>query len=230
MMNFVVELEEQFKRNKNDEKALKMSKYMKNKFPFAGIQSQDLKNIYKPLVQQYKTKDFEEMKNISQLLWEKEEREYQYVAMDYLSVNKFYQFENSIEVLEQLILNKSWWDTVDMLASNLVGSYFIKFPEHQAHYFEKWICHESFWLRRTALIFQLKYKEKTNTELLTKAILACKDEKEFFIRKAIGWALRQYSYFNAEFVIHFVQNHDLSTLSQREALKALQRKMKNSII
>jgi len=134
--------------------------------------------------------------------------------------------EGNIKDYQFLIINKSWWDTVDYIASNLVGPYFRIYPEKIAPVTSHWMESRNMWLQRTCLLFQLKYRGDTDTGLLTGFIEQLKDSKEFFIRKAIGWSLREYSKTNPEFVISFVRNNHLSGLSEREALKWIQRKGK----
>ncbi len=221
---FIIELETAINANKNDENAFQMAKYMKNNFNFSGIKSPILKSISIPLIQKYKTQNYEEIQKTALELWEKEEREYQYVAMEYLKRNKAFKFEESINLFETLILSKSWWDSVDLIASHLIGGYFLTFPEKIEDFVENALQNDSFWMRRTAIIFQLQYKNQTRIDLMEKAIFYCSNEKEFFIRKAIGWILRQYSYTNPNYVIEFVKTHNLSKLSQKEALKVIERK------
>lgn len=129
-----------------------------------------------------------------------------------------------IDLYEYLIVNKSWWDTIDYSASNLVGVHFQKFPELIQPYTEKWMDSGNMWLQRTSLLFQLKYKKATDLELLTDYIHQLQGSKEFFINKAIGWILREYSKTNAAWVVDFVNSNQLAPLSHREALKWLNRK------
>jgi 3-methyladenine DNA glycosylase AlkD len=122
--------------------------------------------------------------------------------------------------LESFILEKSWWDSVDWLAVNGVGRMFDKYPEERDKYIYRWIESESIWLQRTAILFQLKYKEKIDWNVMQDFILKTSGTKEFFINKASGWALREYSKTNPEAVLQFVNDHpDLSSLTKREALK-----------
>jgi 3-methyladenine DNA glycosylase AlkD len=129
-----------------------------------------------------------------------------------------------ISLYEYMIVNKSWWDSVDFLASNLVGPYLMKYPERITELTGEWMRSENIWLQRTCVLFQLKYRDQTDTVLLSSFIEQLKGSKEFFIRKAIGWALREYSKTNPEFVKSFVADQKLSGLSEREALKWLKGK------
>jgi 3-methyladenine DNA glycosylase AlkD len=119
-----------------------------------------------------------------------------------------------------MVTHQSWWDSVDSLNSFVISKFFIMFPEEIESTTSKWNQSSNKWLQRMSLLFQLTYKKKTNTTLLTKYIEHCELDKEFFIQKAIGWALRAYAYTDAKWVIQFVKTHpQLSNLSKREALK-----------
>lgn len=123
--------------------------------------------------------------------------------------------------LEELIITKSWWETVDLTATNYVGSYFQKFPEQIDPIITKWRNSSNIWLNRTCLIFQLKYKNEVDFELLKSLIIQYQGNPEFFIQKAIGWSLRQYSKSNSEAVKVFVEEIELKGLARREAVKYL---------
>lgn len=118
--------------------------------------------------------------------------------------------------MEWLISTKSWWDTVDAIAPKPVGKIAASYPEVIEETLDGWAVHENMWLRRAAILFQLKYKEKTDDALLYRYILKNADSKEFFIQKAIGWALREYSKTNPASVKEFIENHKLAPLSVRE--------------
>lgn len=129
--------------------------------------------------------------------------------------------EEIIDLYIYMIVNKSWWDTVDYIAANLVGSYLNQFPDRIIELSSEWMDSNNMWLQRTSLLFQLKYKSASDTELMHNYISKLAVSKEFFLRKAIGWVLREYSKTNAEFVIDYVKKYPMSGLSQREALKWL---------
>ena len=115
-------------------------------------------------------------------------------------------------------------DTVDFLASNMVGMHFKRFPNLIPEYTSKWMASGNIWLQRTCLLYQLKYKENTNTSLLYSWIHSLMDSKEFFIQKAIGWILREYSKTAPAEVIDFIHNTNLKPLSKREGLKWMKNK------
>jgi 3-methyladenine DNA glycosylase AlkD len=130
--------------------------------------------------------------------------------------------ENFITTLEYLILTKPWWDTVDALASHPVGTHFQRFPAVKRKYLGKWRKSKNIWLRRTAILFQLGYKKETDFDLLSDIIRENLGSDEFFINKAIGWALRQYAYTDPKAVRRFVRETRLHSLSRREATKHLE--------
>ncbi len=220
-MKEIALLTEMFEKNRNVENAGPMEKYMKGHFPFLGIK--------KPLRAEMEKQFFKEtgiLKNPFNQdfvwgLWVKEEREYQYTALVYLekSLNKL--DKSDLPFMERLITMKSWWDTVDAIAPKPVGTIAQVFPEVIEETINGWAVHEYLWLRRAAILFQLKYKEKTDDELLYQYIRENALSKEFFIQKAIGWALREYSKTNPGSVGRFIEGHQLAPLSIREGSKYL---------
>lgn len=221
-LEIIEQIAAEFEHRANPQMAEKMAQYMRNLFPFYGIQKPDRVIALRPLMKELvKVSTMENIEVIAQTLWNKPQREFQYICIEYLEkVLKHWQV-GSIRFFENLIVTKSWWDSVDFIASHLVGKYFLQYGWELPDIIDEWNSSDNFWLNRTAIIFQLSYKEKTDIEILTKVIETHIESKEFFIQKAIGWALRQYAYTNPEFVVSFVQNHKLAPLSKREALKNL---------
>ena len=219
----VNKLETEFVKNANPEDALQMAKYMKDHFIFYGIKSVERRNIHAEVFKNWKPQRGDLLAVMAEL-WNKDEREYQYVAMDI--GKKFVKRLNldDIAFLENLIVNKSWWDTVDMLAASIAGKLLQQDEGLLRFYMERWMHHENMWLRRTSLLCQLMYKNQTREDLLEQAILTNISSKEFFIRKAIGWSLRSYARINPNWVLSIVHHYDkeLSALSKKEALKHLQ--------
>lgn len=205
----------------NPERAVSMKAYMKGQYSYLGLSSPARKELQKSFFPAWKKDRSIPPMDIAKALWNQKEREYCYVAMDWMKSNSIWKQANSIVQIEAWILDDSWWDTVDFLASTCVGGYFLKFPEEKNPWIEKWNNSPNFWLNRTALIFQLKYKEKVDTDLLFTLIDTHKDQKEFFIRKAIGWALRELSKTQPELVRDYLNRTELSGLSIREASKHL---------
>lgn len=167
--------------------------------------------------------NLEQVEAIVNECWLLPHREYKYFAMELMVKMREKVGHDAIYLYERLITDGSWWDSIDLIAPSLVGFHFQQYPEERSNYINKWIASENIWLQRTCILFQLKYKLNTDTRLLSGIILKLKDSKEFFIRKAIGWILREYSKTDPGFVIRFVQTHELSGLSHREAIKWLER-------
>lgn len=209
---------EKFYQHRNSEKAVSMSAYMKNHFPFLGIPSPVRKDIEKEFIKSIK-KDPQIDWNFIFKCWELPEREFQYLAMDILGALHKQMTKEDIEHLENLIVSKSWWDSIDFLSPSLVGKLCMRYPELIPTHILKWSQSDHLWLRRSAILFQLKYKDQTDEKLLAEIILQNNDTKEFFINKAIGWALREYSKHNPDWVKSFINNNTLHTLSIREGSK-----------
>jgi len=221
MTDFIDTLEAEFKANANPIIASQQKAYMKGKFDYFGLKSPLRRTIQQPFLAKQYLPSKTELTSLVKVLWAKPQREFQYVAQE-LCLKYSKQFDKEdIVLFEYMITHKSWWDTVDYMAANLVGSYFIKYPELRRSFVEKWINSNDMWLQRTAIIFQLKYKNEVDTELLSVAILSMLGSKEFFINKAIGWALRQYGKFNPTWVINFCGKTELSNLSRKEALRLI---------
>jgi len=214
-----VKIVEIYEKNANRKLAKRMESYMKNHFSFLGIP----KPLRAELSKQF-LKDKTKSKRIDWdfvfQMFDMKEREFQYLAMEYLRKLEKTMQKSDIELLEKLILSKSWWDSVDTLAL-LVGVLCQKHPELKEEVLESWMTNSNIWLKRVTLIFQLKYKNETDNEFLKKTILRNNLTEEFFLNKAIGWALRQYSKFNPDWVKIFIASHSLSPLSIREGSKYL---------
>ena len=194
---------------------------MKNRFPYLGIKTPKRKELLKDFYEENGLPEMQELKQITLDLWELPEREFQYVAIGLLRKFTKKWDEDFINLFEQLIITKSWWDTVDGLASWMVGEHFKRFPYIRNKYIDRWMKSGNMWLQRTCLLFQLSYKAKTDDMLMGSVIMALNGSDEFFINKAIGWILREYSKTDAHAVINFVKNNELAPLSNREALKWL---------
>lgn len=201
----------------NPQKAIAMEAYMRNQFKFLGITAPERKIL---------TRDF--LKTINratiywefvQQCWEKDEREFQYLAIAYLTKLKQRLTVEDIPRLRQLIVTKSWWDTIDSL-DKLVGYVALHHPTVEATLLD-WSTDDNIWLRRVAIDHQILRKEQTNPALLEKIICHNFGQKEFFINKAIGWSLRDYSKTNPEWVKAFIARHQdqMAPLSIREASK-----------
>jgi 3-methyladenine DNA glycosylase AlkD len=214
-------LDDIFLKHRKPDEAIAMEAYMKHKFSFYGIKAPERRKLFTQVWREIKPKKADETYyKFLQLCWNSEYREMQMSAMDAMDQLIKKMDKSWIPHLESFILEKSWWDSVDWLAVNGVGRMFDKYPEERDKYIYRWIESESIWLQRTAILFQLKYKEKIDWNVMQDFILKTSGTKEFFINKASGWALREYSKTNPEAVLQFVNDHpDLSSLTKREALK-----------
>lgn len=154
---------------------------------------------------------------------DQEYRELHFAGLQMMEKMLRHQNKSFISVLEKTIITQSWWDSVDWIAK-LVGAHFKAYPELQHAYARQWIVSDNMWLQRVAIIHQLFYREKTDEKLLFDMILHVADSKEFFLRKACGWALRQHAKVFPEHVRQFIENHQLSGLTIREARKQLDKK------
>lgn len=215
----ITKLIEKLEGNRDEENAIQMEKYMKNLFPFLGIKTPERRKISTELFKAFEINKMPFQVDFVLKLWEMNEREYQYVALDYIDRSLKEIKLDHIDLFETLITSKSWWDTVDMLAQKPVGQLAFKYPVLIDQRIENWSTEDNLWLRRTSILFQLKYKEKTNEELLYTYIKRNADSNEFFIQKAIGWALREYSKTNSTSVQEFITNNKLPKLSIREGSK-----------
>ncbi|MCE7791367.1 DNA alkylation repair protein [Salipaludibacillus sp. CUR1] len=216
-----------FEKNRNTGQAKPMAEYMKLHFPFLGIKTPERKVLLRQFFNETGILKEKELPiTFLKDIWVLPEREYHYAVLTVLAAKPEWLEEKHLPFLEELITTQSWWDTVDTLASNIVGPFFIRHPGLEEEAAEKWKSHENMWLRRTAILYQLKYKERTNQERLFHIIRLNSRDKEFFIKKAIGWALREYSKTNPRPVASFIDNEKLEPLSKREGMKHIYRQKK----
>lgn len=216
-------LKDRFTEHQDKEKAPAMYAYMKGLFPFYGISAVGRRALIKDWMKEFNLKSEPELSRaLIRELYALEEREMHYSALELLvNIPKKQLQPEDIDLIEFTIVNRSWWDSVDTIASNVVGPYMKKFPEFKNEIIEKWRKSPNIWLNRTCLIFQLKYRNDTDTDLLFSLIMQFKGSKEFFIRKAIGWSLRELSKWNKEIVREFVDFSKIDGLAKREATKYL---------
>ncbi len=220
MHPYTISLKNLLEQNSNPAQAGPMKKYMRDQFEYLGIKSPQLSVLLKDFIKENGLPSLDQLDIVARELWSLPQREFQYTAIGLLS-----RFENKLEpefitTVEYLLITKSWWDTVDAIAGHTIGAHFKRFPKVQAKYLKKWRKSDNFWLRRTTLLFQLGYKKETNFDLLCELVHENLGSDEFFINKAIGWALRQYAHTNPVPVRKFVNaTKNLHPLSRREALK-----------
>lgn len=218
--DLVDRLREQLAIVADPERAKAMSAYMRNQFPFLGVPSPKLKLALRAA--QPGRLDQAELIAVSRKLWRLAEREYQYAACSLLSRFVKGCGPDFIDVARELVVAKPWWDTVDSLASHTVGTLVHNHPRLVTT-MDEWIGSDNIWLARAAILHQLGYKGATDADRLFRYTLMKADHPDFFMRKAIGWALRQYAWAAPEVVRTFVLAHEtkFSGLTRREALKNL---------
>ena len=207
-----------FEENRNELLAESMSKYMQDKFRFLGVRGATRTEIYKkyfPDARKTKTIDWDFVENC----WNKEEREFQYVVVYYLKAMQKFLKREDISKLKYLIVTKSWWDTVDLLAK-VIGSLVIRIEGYDQIMLE-WSKDSNIWLKRVAILYQLSLKDKVDKQVLDRILVNNLGDNEFFINKAVGWALRDYSKYNPEWVREFIKKNkdNMANLSIREASK-----------
>jgi 3-methyladenine DNA glycosylase AlkD len=221
MHPYIKGIQEIFNQQANVEKAIGAKAYMLHQFEFFGIVTANRRKLSKDYMKSNTLTSLIELDNIVQECFELPQREYQYFAVELISFHKKIWQPSVIKTIEHCLVNKSWWDTVDHVASECLTDYFMLYPNKINSVTQRWNQSKNIWLQRSSIMFQKAFKAETNIDLLSKYILQCSASKEFFVQKAIGWALREYSKTNAAWVKQFVANHQLAPLSKREALKRM---------
>ena len=221
-MDFIAELRNTFQSQINAVNAQQMSAYMLNKFSFYGIKAPLRRSLSKPLIEKHKAEIRDTIRTLTFDLYALPQREMHMIAIELFEkqLRKSYRKED-IELIEKFITTNSWWDSVDFIAKHILGKYLQLYKEETTEVISRFSCVNNLWLQRSSIIFQLGYKEKTDAELLFKQCLIHKDSDEFFIQKAIGWALREYGKVNPKSVLRFVHSNNLKPLSKREAIRRL---------
>lgn len=219
-MQKYIEIKSVFETLRNDKKSAEMAAYMRNKFDFYGIATPNRRAAYKHLLASEKRSKVIDHSLLDQC-WNDNYRECQYFVLDYLHAMQPILTFDDITWIETYVRTKQWWDTIDAL-DTIIGSIGLK-DNRVAALMLKWSKDDDFWVRRTAIDHQLCYKDKTDTRLLEQIIENNLGSNEFFINKAIGWSLRQYSKTNPEWVNDFIDSHRhlMSALSIREGSKYL---------
>ncbi|MGH2607917.1 MAG: DNA alkylation repair protein [Tepidiformaceae bacterium] len=208
-----------FEAARDPQRAAPMAAYMRDKFPFLGIAAPQQRVLLDEALAGTSRPSEGDLSELLGHLWELPEREYQYAGCGLVARHIKACGPGFLATVRTLVTTKSWWDTVDSLAKNGAGGLVLQHPELAAS-MDRWIESEDMWLRRTAILHQLGFKQRTDADRLFHYCEMRAPEQEFFIRKAIGWALREYSKVDADAVRSFVAEHEseLSGLSKREAL------------
>jgi 3-methyladenine DNA glycosylase AlkD len=223
MANHLKLLRTEFEKVADEEIAKGASAYMRNQFEFLGIKTPLRRELSKELINQSKSFSEKELITFCKELWSQPEREFQYVACDILAKNAKRLSPGYVKRdAKWFITNKSWWDSVDSIRTS-VEVVVAANPELESTMFE-WIKNKNIWLVRSALIHQLTLRTKTNSTRLFALCALKAEEKEFFIAKGLGWALRSYSYIDPKAVKKFIKDHpELTPLAKREGMKAINR-------
>ncbi|MES2484346.1 MAG: DNA alkylation repair protein [Bacteroidota bacterium] len=221
-MSFIHDLQKGYSENAAPNNAVAMEKYMKNHFTFHGLKTEARRKIHKEALEQNKQEVKANARELALELYQKTEREYHYSAIEILmkKLKKAFRLED-ITLIEHLLVTHSWWDSVDTISKYLLGGYLQQFPQERENILAQFSNSENMWLNRSVILFQLGYKKETDVALLFSVCEKHRHSKEFFIQKAIGWALREYAKTNPRAVKDFVENANLKPLSTREALKNL---------
>ncbi|MBL0340650.1 MAG: DNA alkylation repair protein [Bacteroidetes bacterium] len=224
MHPYVTNIHNLLNKHRNDLDALPMKKYMREQFEFFGIKSEQRRDISKKYLNSNPLPEKKELQQIVKELWLLPERELQYFAIELLIKCKKLWTENDAAFFEYLIVHKSWWDTVDYLANQVVGPWLLKFPVHIQPVTESWNKSKNIWLQRMSILFQLKYKRQTDLELLSKYIENLANSKEFFVQKS-NWMDTKGIFKNGSVICpKLCFKNPLMPLSKREALKVIERK------
>lgn len=205
-------------------RAESMASYMKHVAPFYGIPAPLRRSATKELRREVLLCDADEILAFARLCFDASERECHYVALDVLQKAGRGLSEQALPLLRELAVTRSWWDTIDGL-SPIVGAGAARFASWRVS-IDDWATDQDIWIRRIAILHQNHYGDATDADRLFRIILQNASDREFFIRKAIGWALRTLAWKQPELVIAFVDEHQdvLSPLSIREAVKNIERK------
>jgi 3-methyladenine DNA glycosylase AlkD len=216
---FIRPLRSAFEKAADPGNALFQTAYMREQFMFFGIKTEERRSITKTYFRQVPMLSPEELHTVVKQLWLLPQREFQYAAQELIEHHKKSWDRDTILLIEYCITHKSWWDTVDYLSATLAGAWFRKFPADTKTIPAQWNRSADMWLNRSSLLFLLKYKKETDTAMLATYIKRLSGSKEFFIQKAIGWILREYSKTDPVWVKKFVEGNKLAALSVREGTK-----------
>jgi 3-methyladenine DNA glycosylase AlkD len=205
---------------KNAERAAGMRAYMRNQFDYLGVSMPEHRAAVAPLLKRFSPADRKELRIAAEGLWQMREREYQYVAIGLLGRHQEALCLDDLPWLLDLVQRKSWWDTVDSLVKT-IGPVVRRAGTKGKRAMDAAVKHENFWVRRIAMLHQLGLRDEVDTERLFRYAEQLAAEKEFFIRKAIGWALRDYAWHDWRAVEKFLKSSraGLSGLTVREARK-----------
>lgn len=221
IIHYLIPLQILFEQNADERLAERASAYMKDNNVYYGMMT----NVRRALIQDfYNQNGLPDAANLDEVVlnaYEQPQREFHLFAIELLYKQKKQWDESKMDLFEKLIVQHSWWDTVDFIAVKCVGHFALKYPEKAKTKIDLWSNSSNMWLNRTSIIYQNAYKTKTNQKILFEIIKKHNYRNEFFIRKAIGWALRSYADTNPKAVIIFCESTPLKPLSLKEALRKI---------
>jgi 3-methyladenine DNA glycosylase AlkD len=223
MREWIEKLEALYALNANASNAAAMEKYMKHLFSFYGIPASKRRPLDKKFLEQYGPPALDAFDELARTAFSHPMREIHYFAIDRIAAKPSALPASFIDTALWMVTNKSWWDSVDPVATQIIGG-LLKKHESLRYLPEEWVHSNNIWLVRTALLYQLKYKQKTDVERLLSFIRLHWESKAFFVQKAMGWALREYSKTDSGLVTRFIQSENLPSLTKREGMKWLQKK------
>lgn len=221
-MSYLEPLKKSYSQHADKARAAAMAKYMKDRFQYYGIPSPLRKELDRAFLQEYGKPELNKLNTIIKDGYTSPQRELQYFTIELTRKLVKQLPEDFIKTAHFMLVTRSWWDTVDAVAADIVGTLVMKYD--LAEKMDEWIDDENMWLQRTAILHQLRYKKQTDEKRLFAYCRKHAAQKEFFIRKAIGWALREYSKTNPVAVKKFVKETPLTNFSKKEALKWVERK------
>jgi 3-methyladenine DNA glycosylase AlkD len=212
-----------FESQADAEWAVGAAAYMRNQFPFLGVRTPARRRLVKEALAGLPLPTEPQLAAMAKVLWQQPEREFQYAGCDLVSKHVGETGPGFIHVVHELVVTKSWWDTVDALAAHTTGPLVRRHPELTA-VMDDWVRSDDIWVVRTAILHQLTYRDETDGDRLFEYCRLRAGDPEFFIRKAIGWALRTYAANEPDRVAEFLcDTPSLSPLSIREATKGVER-------
>lgn len=206
--------------------AAAMKAYMRDRYEFYGIKAPLRRALMKEIIQENGLLTGQRLKDFVHLCWQAPQREWQLLGVDKIEKAQRFLDDSFLDLIIWCVQHRSWWDTVDLLAIKSAGKLLLKYPDLERSQPDSWIQSDNMWMQRTAILYQLKYKERTDVKRLQRYLLHVMDSKEFFLQKASGWALRELSKTQPQVVLSFIDEYEqqLSNLTKREAVKWMDRR------
>ena len=223
MEELVAFVQRELRRRADPAKAAPMAAYMKTDMPFYGVQKPGRNEVFQLAKRAFPIESRQRYRDAVKALWRLPHREEKYLAIQFARGSDEHVVAANVPLYERMIREGAWWDLVDELAIHVVGRVLLRERAEVRARLEKWIDDRDLWIRRSAIISQIRHREETDEAMLLDFCLRRAEEDEFFIRKAIGWSLREYAYVAPDVVRTFLRTHreKFSGLTVREASKHL---------